>query len=559
MKLPLKVLILAASGLIISGTSAIKGQYNNHKEIISNIRSLAAKHPSICSATTLVKTEGGKEILALTIGSGDKDNKPGIAVIGGVSGSHPAGRQLALGFASNLLENATADEIKSLLGKVTFYVIPDLTPDAAEQYFLDIKYERYGNARKVDDDRDFRLEEDPAEDLNKDGYITLMRVSDPAGTYIESKEDKRIMVTADLSKGEKGTYFIYTEGIDNDKDGKFNEDGEGGVNFNRNLSYNYEEFGANAGLHPVSEPETMALVDFLFDHYNIFATFTFGPQDNLTQTARGGERAPQAQGLQAQSSQTEAEGQVRRMGSRKITSIQRTDEVVMKYASEKYREITGLKGSPRSVSDAGNFADWAYYHYGRYSFSTPGWWFPVERNTDPGIAFLKFAEEQGMKDVFVPWTEIEHPDFPGKKVEVGGIKPFVMNNPPADNIDSLAETHYKFIVTMAEAHPELEFSDVNVEDEGEGIFRVTIKIHNSGIFATCAEAGQNNIFTRLMRLSLETSKGQSLLSGQQVQRIPRITGDGVEEFSWLISGKGTLKITAGAANTGFINTSVELK
>ncbi|MBN1107172.1 MAG: hypothetical protein JXA55_00315 [Bacteroidales bacterium] len=559
MKLPLKVLILAAYGIILSGTSGVYGQYSNHKEIISSIRSMAAKHPSLCTAATLAKTEGGKDIMVLTIGTGDKDNKPGIAVIGGVTGSHPAGRELALGFASNLLGNASSEEIKTLLGEVTFYVVPDLSPDATEQYFMDIKYERHVNARKVDDDRDFRFDEDPAEDLNKDGYITLIRVSDPAGTYIESKEDKRIMVSADLAKGEKGAYLVYPEGIDNDKDGKFNEDGQGGVNFNRNLTYNYEEFGSNAGLHAVSEPETMALVDFLFDRYNIYATFTFGPQDNLTQTSRGAERSPQAQGQQAQSSQAETPGQGRRMGSRKITSVQRTDEVVMRYASEKYREITGLKGSAQPVSDPGNFADWAYYHYGRYSFSTPGWWFPVERNTEPGVAFLKFAEEQGMKDAFVAWTEIEHPDFPGKKVEVGGIKPFVMMNPPADRLSTLAEAHYKFIVAMAEEHPELEFSNIKTEDEGEGIFRVTINVHNKGIFATCAEAGQNNIFTRIMRLSLQTSKGQTLLSGQQVQRIPRITGDGVEEFSWLISGKGTLKITAGAANTGFINTSVELK
>ena len=36
-------------------------------------------------------------------------------------------------------------------------------------------------------------------------------------------------------------------------------------------------------LHPVSEPETKAVADFLFDQFNIYAVFTFGPQDNLGQ------------------------------------------------------------------------------------------------------------------------------------------------------------------------------------------------------------------------------------------------------------------------------------
>ena len=46
-----------------------------------------------------------------------------------------------------------------------------------------------------------------------------MRIKDPAGKYIKSDEDERIMVEADLSKGQSGNYLVYSEGIDNDKDG----------------------------------------------------------------------------------------------------------------------------------------------------------------------------------------------------------------------------------------------------------------------------------------------------------------------------------------------------
>lgn len=560
MKLPVRILILVASGIVLLISAPANGQYSNHTEIIAKIRALSGEHSSVCSATILAKTEGGKEIMVLTIGTGDRENKPGIAVIGGIEGNYLLGRQLAMGFASNLLKNSSDVATRALLDKVTFYVIPDMSPDASEQFFKNVKYERKVNVRKVDDDRDFVVDEDPFEDLNNDGYITLIRVSDPAGTYIESSEDKRVMVPADLSKGERGSYFVYSEGIDNDKDGKYNEDGEGGVNFNRNLTYNYEEFGSGAGLHAASEPETRALLDFLFDHYNIFATFAFGPQDNLAQASRPGERTSQAQNQQSASAQNQQQpGQMRRMGTRRITSIQRSDETVLKYASDKYREITGIKGSPLSKSEAGNFADWAYFHYGRYSFSTPAWWFEAERNKNAEVAFLKYAENNNIEDVFVPWTEITHPDFPGKKVEVGGIKPFVMINPPADKVEEIIDMNYKFIIAMADEHPELEFTDTKTEDIGNNVYRLTIKIHNKGIFATCAEAGQNNIFTRLMRLKLDMAKGQSMLSGQPVQRISRIEGDGVEEFSWLISGKGTVKLNAGAVSTGFINTSVELK
>jgi len=44
-----------------------------------------------------------------------------------------------------------------------------------------------------------------------------------------------------------------------------------------------------------------------------------------------------------------------------------------------------------------------------------------------------------------------------------------------------------------------------------------------------------------------------------VQRIQRLEGDKSAEFSWLVSGKGIIKCTAGALNVGTIATSLELK
>jgi hypothetical protein len=203
--------------------------------------------------------------------------------------------------------------------------------------------------------------------------------------------------------------------------------------------------------------------------------------------------------------------------------------------------------------------EWAYFHYGRYSFSTPGWWLSVEKGKNPEAEFLKFAEKNKLNDVFIPWTEITHPDFPGKKTEVGGIKPYALINPPSDTIGDLILSHYNFITAIASMHPELEFLDLKVENAGENIFRLILKVHNKGVFATNTEIGEPNIWTRVMRLTLEPSKDQTILSGFKVQRIQRLQGDESAEFSWLITGKGRAGITAGAANVGQITTSVELK
>jgi hypothetical protein len=252
------------------------------------------------------------------------------------------------------------------------------------------------------------------------------------------------------------------------------------------------------------------------------------------------------------------QGMMRRERGR-ITSIMRSDEIINKLVSYKYHDITGAKGAPVSDADPGNFMEWAYFHYGRYSFSTPGWWFPLEKGKNPEAEFLKFAEKNNLKDLFIPWTAISHPDFPGKTAETGGIVPFALNNPPQDTIGDLVSSHYKFITVIAAMHPELEFLDVKTEDEGENIYRLSLKVHNKGVFATNTEIGEQNLWTRIMRLTIEPSRGQTVLSGLKVQKVNRLQGDESAEFSWLISGKGSVGISAGSVNAGQVLISVELK
>jgi hypothetical protein len=530
------ILTLAIPTVLLQLTA--QKRYNDYRSMSGEIELLRGKYPSLCSVHSLVKTAGGREIRVISIGSGERDSKPGIAVFGGVDGGYVLGRELAMGFATSILKESSSAEIKALLDKVTFYVFPDVSPDASEQFFSELKYERTGNARSADEDRDFLSDEDGFEDLNKDGLITLVRVNDPSGKFIKSEKDNRIMVEADISKGQSGNYLVFSEGIDNDKDNKLNEDGPGGVNFNSNFTFNYESFGYQAGLYPVSEPETKAVADFLYDRFNIYSLFIFGPQDNLGQPQKN-DGTP---------------------GSDKVlTTIMKEDEAINKLVSDKYHEITSVKGAPVAVHSRGDFMEWAYFHYGRYSFSTPAWWFPSEKDQDQSIAFLKYADTNIINNVFVPWTEISHPDFPGKKVEAGGIKPFAMRNPPADSLENLIRKNYRFIISIAGMHPELEFLDLKTENAGEGIWRVTLKLHNKGIFATCARIGDENMWTRIMRITVEPVKGQSIISGLKVQRVDRLEGNQSAEFSWLVSGKGSLKITAGSVNTGSVSATAVLK
>jgi len=227
----------------------VRCQYLNHVQKSGTIRELGTQYPGLCSVSSLFKTPGGNNIWLMTIGTGNRDSKPGIAIVGGVDGKYLIGSELAVGFAEKLLKSSLEPEIKELLDKITFYIFPDVSPDASAQFFSELKYERSINSRTTDDDRDFVLDEDPCEDL-KQGWSGYPYSHSGPLRHLDRKW------WGQKNNG-PGRYFQRTDrqlpglqrGTDNDKDGLFNEDGAGGVSFNHNFTYNYEEFGANSGLY----------------------------------------------------------------------------------------------------------------------------------------------------------------------------------------------------------------------------------------------------------------------------------------------------------------------
>ena len=89
-----------------------------------------------------------------------------------------------------------------------------MSPDATEQYFASVKSERSGNTTATDDDRDGKINEDDADDLDGNGKITWMRVKSQTGRYKLNTDDPRSLILADAAKGETGTYALFSEGID---------------------------------------------------------------------------------------------------------------------------------------------------------------------------------------------------------------------------------------------------------------------------------------------------------------------------------------------------------
>ncbi|MFT6827571.1 MAG: hypothetical protein ACI9Z3_000317 [Roseivirga sp.] len=537
-----KLKIGLVGALLFFSVFSLKSQdYNNAAQLAARLKQLASSSPDV-KLESITKTDGGKDIWMITLGKGDVDSKPAMAIVGGVEGSHLIGVELAVRFAEGVVKDNA-----SVLEKTTFYVFPNMSPDASEQYFAKLKYERSGNAKQTDDDRDGKLNEDPFDDLNGDGLVTWMRVEDATGDWITHPADSRVMIKANKAEGEKGKYKIFTEGKDNDQDGSFNEDGEGGIHFRKNLTYEFPYFEAGAGEHSVSEKENRAMLDLLYTKWNLFGVFTFGPGNNLSSPWK-----------------------FNRAGASKrvVTSVLSEDADLNKFISDAYNKSVAMKNAPASGEQGGDFLQWAYFHFGRLSIGTPGWWVPTakedstmkaNKDKNPEVNFLRWAAQQELDNYFVDWKEITHPDFPNQKVEVGGIAPFKMNNPPMAMVEGASKKNNDFIVELVKMQADVKLVNLKSEAVGKGMTRITVDVYNAGTLPTHTQMGARSRWIRPIRVELKLSNGQEVVSGRRIETIDNLNGDGSQQFTWLVKGKGSVQIEAGAPHAGVDNITVNLK
>jgi hypothetical protein len=422
--------LLALVTVLLAMPGPATGQeasYLNHDGLTRALRSLASSSDAV-RMESLGTTLEGREVWFLEVGNSGGTpltDRPAVLVVANLEADHLVGSHLALEMVLYLAENSQEEAIRELLDSQVVYVFPRLNPDGAEAMFARVKWDRKTNAFPFDDDNDGRTDEDGPEDLNGDGYITVMRVADPAGAFMVDPDEPRLMKRADPTKGETGGYTLYWEGNDTDNDGFFNEDGPGGVDLNRNFQHAYPYWQAGSGLHMVSEIESRALMDFVLAHGNIGAILSFGHSDNLVTPpdSRGGLASPSILELPTYADASNAEvfdmgvfgggggfgrggffggfggfggggGYLRgaqpcrdndpSSGSRPATIFNGSDVVYFSAVSDAYKEITGIENVPTHRQPEGAFFQYGYFHFGVPSFSTPGWSLPeAEAGGDP--------------------------------------------------------------------------------------------------------------------------------------------------------------------------------
>lgn len=541
----LSILILQFIPALALANPALEG-YANYGRLTERVQKL--DESDLIAVASLGKTSGGREIYLLTLSRGEAAKKPALAIVGGVDSIQVSGSELALRLAEKLVQDQGDEAVKKLLDEVTLYIIPRPDPDAVEKAFNAPYREAAGNLRKTDDDRDGNAGEDPPDDLNGDNLITVMRVADEAGSWMPHPVDPRVLIEADPKKNERGQFRIYAEGRDDDRDEQFNEDGGDGVVFNRNWPQRFQQFQPGTGPNAVSETESRAVADFLYDHTNVFAVFCFTGEDNLFHPWK-----PDA-GKDKQKIRT---------------TVLSADAPYLDFLAGKYRELHGGKDAPESSWSGGNFPEWAYFEYGRWAFSARGWWLPKaadkegdkktddKRGSDDLNALRWFAQENIAG--FVEWQKVEHPDFPGKSVEVGGFKPFYRKNPPIKELEQLVGKHVSFLALLAEQRSRVKLKESRVESLGANVFRVTAKVATTGYLPTLPEMGETTGIHQRLQIQLSTPEKTAYLKGSPRVKLNRIEPGAEREVVWLIrlpGEKGEGKLRAWSPEVGEAEVSV---
>jgi len=541
------------------------------------------------------ESPGGRAVtVARVSGQGGNDARPALLVVAGARSAHRIGTEVALAFIERLSEEYGRDTaVTALLDRSTVFVLPLLSPDAAYEASRSPIREQTRNESPFDDDRDGIIDEDGPDDLNGDGLITMMRVADPTGEWTEDEEDPGLMRIADPARGERRGWRLLPEGVDDDEDGRWNEDPPGGVDIGLNFPRDYPWFAAGAGDHAISAPEARALAELLTSREDIAAVVVLGVQDNLLSPwkSKPGDGAGSA-----------GEGPGRRV-RQPLKTVLEEDSPWFAEISRRYVEATG-----RSAADSlgvtplgGDPLSWAYFHMGRWAFGSSVWTpsaVPEEEvesdapddegipddgaataETDSAESGTRNRGDDGKKDPaaaerrllrwiranrpgdFVDWAPISHPDFPNRRVEVGGLVPFARWNPPAAARDSLIEGEVRFLLDLASLLPRVAIVEAVSESLGDGTYRVTAHIANDGFLPTRTALAEQLRRPRAIRVEIETG-GQEIAGGRRIQTIEALPGSGAAtELTWTVVGRGNGRVTirAGTPSAGEDWREVELR
>jgi hypothetical protein len=480
----------------------------------------AKERPDIVEMVQVGTSYGGQAIWQLTLtnkATGPHTKKPAAFFEGGRHSGEITSSESVLYLAWHLIERYGKDpEITKLLDEKAIYLRPNNNPDGADMYKLTAQANR-SSVRPQDNDGDGLLDEDPGEDLDGDGHIRQMRkfVGAGKGNAVVDTLDKSGRLMRMVGQG-NGDYLLYSEGIDNDKDGRYNEDGVGGLDLHRNYPYNWRpmteatgrgftQFGA--GEYPLSEPETRSVFLWQVNHPNISVSNSM--DTSVPMHLRGPSTCEEMECVYP--SDLKLMQYYDSVGLT-ITKYPWAGDVYRTYAT---RGAAPGEGQPNPLF--GHGPDFGYFQMGQIWYGDELWNGGRERDYNGDgrwdqYEVLRYCDEEFGGTCFQKWTKVMHPDL--GEVEVGGYDPkFFSQNGPPQVLEKWARNQALFNLRMALDLPKVEITGATVtrarSSADSATHEVRVTVRNTGRIPTALEQAKRVKIVRPDVVTLTPARGSA--------------------------------------------------
>ncbi len=533
---------------------------HDYEELVELLQKLVASRPNLLSMQSVGKSVEGRDLWCVTIqnpATGEEACKPAIYLDANIHGNEIQGGEVCLYVVWYLCEQYDRNpRLRELVDHRVFYILPTVNPDGRAHWFQNANTPSSSRSGKSphDDDRDGLEDEDGLDDLDGDGQVSQMRRRSTTGSYRIAPGDSRLLVRLAPGEEYQGPRYelLGEEGLDNDGDGRVNEDPPGGYDMNRNYPADWrtrnEQYGS--GDFPLCWPETRAVSRFLLDHPNIGAVVAFhnaagmilrGPGDpsRQDQHPRGDERTLQALG-----------------------------DIGVKLLPF-YRNLITHKDL---YSVHGGFTDWTYEHLGIFSYVVELWNNDqlLGRDAASGSTLERAIGQVSQDDQlfaadrllhgtnYVEWHPFNHPLYGA--IEIGGFVKQSQRVPPPFLIEEMCHRNSAFVLYLADQLPMVDWDKLEAVKLTDDTYSVTASIRNERMIPTVSEQAAARKIGQPDRLEI---KGESLavLSGgkllnrdtgefQPARSRPAvvtfeqgIAGRGLQSATWIVRGSGEATVT----------------
>ncbi len=500
-------------------------KYHKYDELVQHMQELVSAYPGLSRMYSVGKSHEGRDLWVVEITNhetGHHNDKPGYYIDANLHAGEVTGTACALYTIWYLLTNyGKDDEITRLVDTTSFYILPRVSPDGAELY-LTSPYFLRSSVRPYP----FEEEQDGLypEDIDGNGLILQMRVPDPDGEWKVSTKDPRLMIPR-LPHEYGGEYYrLYQEGLIRNFDGveiKFTP-ARWGLDLNRQFPVGWEPEAKQpgAGPYPLSEPETRAVAEFLLN------------QKNIT----GGQSYHTTTGIILRPSSFRSDEKMNPKDRAAFKAIGKVGEELTGYpCASVYDGFAYQKDNPIK----GCFLDWCYDNLGMMLYSTELWDLRVRVGNDrvpfleplkdrdaeaEGLRMLDWNDKELAGEGFVNWYDFNHPQL--GKVQLGGwLMKEVLQNAPPRFLKAEAHKNAMFTLKHAGASPRIEMTKCELENLGDGVYRLEVVVKNRGYLPTnVTEMAKQNKMAKPVTVELELPEGAELVLGKVKEELGHLEG-----------------------------------